>query len=722
MARIDDLIEQLTDSRLREQLTAAIGELRRRQRFGLVFEQHIPETTLLPGTSVAAGQIVQYRRDPKGGLWRVLTIKKTAAVIEPAGSDGKPSLRQSVKASDLLTIRPFGDPVYPALEPLGSLRRHSARPSHIVIEGENYHALQLLLYLHEGEVDCIYIDPPYNTGARDWKYNNRLVDAKDEWRHSKWLSMMDRRLRLAKRLLRPDGVLIVTIDEHEVHHLGVLLEAVFPGHLRHMVTVVINPKGTGKLNFARVDEYAIFCVPDVGRSIILGTAKATASNSLLDVVEEQDEPQDDESETLDDADVDDEEIQEAAESVSEEPATESYPFPPSEAGMWELRHLRRRGSESGYRHQRPNQFYPIYIDPEARKVVGAGDSLPLETAPTAKPEPGLEVIWPIDKEGHHRCWRYVPETMRDLIAEGRVVLGKHNPVHHTWTLNYWVRKTSHRKLKTVWTDTIYDAGTHGTTLLHNILGKRGVFPFPKSVYAVRDSLAAVLRIRPNALIVDFFAGSGTTLHATALLNVSDGGTRRCILVTNNEVDDKSTRRLHRQGYFAGDPQFDEHGIFQQVTRPRCEAVISGKRPDGAPIPGVDKDGRKFAQGLEENVSFYRLSYLDPDSVELGSHFEAVLPLLWIAAGSRGTCPTLPKKSADFLIAEAQGLAVLLREGQFSRFRRTVVQTPALSHVFLVTDSEEAFAEMRSELPRHLNTGMLYRDYLRSFRINTERNR
>ena len=169
-------------------------------------------------------------------------------------------------------------------------------------------------YLHEGDVDCIYIDPPYNTGARDWKYNNRLVDAKDDWRHSKWLSMMDRRLRLAKRLLRPDGVLIVTIDEHEVHHLGMLLESIFPNHLRHMVTIIINPKGTGKLNFGRVDEYALFCVPNVGRSLILGAATAKASADLLDAVEmeaegavdeEDDESQDGDPE--DDADDEEEE-------------------------------------------------------------------------------------------------------------------------------------------------------------------------------------------------------------------------------------------------------------------------------------------------------------------------------------------------------------------------------------------------------------------------------
>src|SRR6185295_18547061 len=102
------------------------------------------------------------------------------------------------------------------------------RPYHAVLDGENFHALQLFVYLYEGQVDCIYIDPPYNTGARNWKYNNRYVDSNDQYRHSKWLAMMKKRLWLARRLLKPNtGVLIVTIDEHEVHHLGMLLERVF---------------------------------------------------------------------------------------------------------------------------------------------------------------------------------------------------------------------------------------------------------------------------------------------------------------------------------------------------------------------------------------------------------------------------------------------------------------------------------------------------------------
>jgi adenine-specific DNA-methyltransferase len=723
LARVDELVDQIPDARLRAEMAAAIADIRRRHNFGLVFEQHIPETTLLADGPFELGQLVQHRRDPKSQSWRIVVLNKTTAVIELIDRN-KANARQKVAISDLLTIKRFGDPIYPALLNLGEVRRHTHRPSHVVIEGENYHALQLLVYLHEGDVDCIYIDPPYNTGARDWKYNNRLVDAKDDWRHSKWLSMMDRRLRLAKRLLRPDGVLIVTIDEHEVHHLGMLLESIFPNHLRHMVTIIINPKGTGKLNFGRVDEYAIFCVPNVGRSLILGSATAKVRADLLDTVEiEAEATADVDDESQDDAvEPADEEGEELEAGAEVEDDAWSYPFPRVEMEMWELRHARRRGSESGYRHQRPNQFYPIFIDPKARVVVRVGDSIPLDAEPRVETEEGLTAIWPIDKEGNDRAWRYIPESMRALVHQKRLVVGQYNRAHGTWTLNYWVKKATHKKLKTVWTDTAYDAGTHGTTLLHSILGERGLFPVPKSVYAVRDCLAAVVRNRPTALIVDFFGGSGTTLHSTALLNASDGGSRRCILVTNNEVNDKAVRRLQKQGYFSGDPEYEAHGIFQKVTRPRVEAVLTGKRPSGKAIPGADKDGRPFGNGLEENVTFYRLTYLNPDRVELGSAFGAVLPLLWLGAGARGNCPAPPKNGAPYMIAKEQRLAVLLLESHFAKFRAAVLDADDISHIYLVTDSEEAFAEMRSELPRRQRIGMLYRDYLRSFRINTERAR
>src|SRR5690606_32774029 len=128
--------------------------------------------------------------------------------------------------------------------------------------------------------------------------------------------------------------------------------------------------------------------------------------------------------------------------------------------------------------------------------------------------------------------------------------------------------------------------------LRNLLGGRA-FSFPKSVYAVYDCLAAILRDRRDALVLDFFAGSGTTFHATAMLNATDNGNRRCILVTNNEVEPEVAAQLSKENVYKGDPEFESCGIFEMVTRPRCEAVVTGKRPDGTPAPGEHLDGRPF---------------------------------------------------------------------------------------------------------------------------------
>ena len=208
-------------------MEAALREMKRRQQFGPVFEEHIPESTALYGRPIQTGSLVQKRDDPQARvLYRVTaTTPEGQATIEPSnGGESEP-----VPVVVLLAVKRFGEPICPALTPLGSVLQGGAdKPHHAVINGENFHALQLLVYQFEGQVDCIYIDPPYNTGARDWKYNNRYVDRNDACRHSKWSSMMEKRLRSAKRLLKPDGVLIVTIDEHELHHLGMLLRRYSP--------------------------------------------------------------------------------------------------------------------------------------------------------------------------------------------------------------------------------------------------------------------------------------------------------------------------------------------------------------------------------------------------------------------------------------------------------------------------------------------------------------
>jgi len=553
MARLEQLVEGVQEEELRWQIEAEIAALKERIRFGLVYERHLPETALIADPDlVEIGSLVRPKKDVDGETnYRVVGFKGKKTARLTVDGNGK---EIEAPVSELFVVKPFGEAIYPSLTPVDTVERSADRPHHAVINGENFHALQLLAYLYEGQVDCLYLDPPYNSGARDWKYNNDYVDNTDSYRHSKWLSMMEKRLRLAKRLLKPDGVLIVTIDENEVHHLGVLLEELFPEYLRYMITIVINPKGTAKVNFSRVEEYALFIVPDTGADVIEQLRPRDHQRKAVEPMAE-DEPEAD-------VNAEDEVVAEEVDEVSAEVAEDDTEY--------SVLYLRRRGAESSYRESRPKQFYGIQVDETTKTVVGIGPEVDEDAHPRNERDRNVLTIYPVDGEGNERVWRYGRDTMRSLIDNGEIRVGRYNEQFDTYTLNHWKpvpkEQVGLRRVRTVWWETRHDAGTHGTTLLANLLGRRKAFPFPKSLYAVRDALETVVRNRPDALIVDFFAGSGTTLHATALLNAEDNGRRRCILVTNNEVDPKTTRTLNKNGLYRGDPE------VEAAYQPRFEST------------------------------------------------------------------------------------------------------------------------------------------------------
>lgn len=291
MSTLSNLLRQVEqkDAQLAADLAREVKALSERREFGLNFERHTPETVELPGRPVRKGDKVRFLaergKSPKSvdqRLWRVQSITRTpegriAALTRQDTSDSEVETAQR-SVDDLIVVAEFRDPIYPGLKSTGKVERGGDKPFHTVINAENFHALQALLYTHEGKVDAIYIDPPYNTGARDWKYNNDYVDTDDIYRHSKWLAFMERRLKMAKRLLNPDdSVLIVTIDEHEVHRLRLLLEQTFPEAYVQMVTIVINPKGVAQGRFARVEEYALYCF--FGRAGVHATEDDLLSDS-----------------------------------------------------------------------------------------------------------------------------------------------------------------------------------------------------------------------------------------------------------------------------------------------------------------------------------------------------------------------------------------------------------------------------------------------------------
>ena len=236
MAAINDLISQIENQELQERILAELDRMNKQKKFGLVFEEHLPESVKLYDLPVKKGATVMEKAGGKSVYKVVSMADGLAECVDTTTQETK-----SFPVADIVPVALFGTPIYPYLKPIDSIcNAPDSDLWHTLIEADNYHALQLLEYLYAGKVDCIYIDPPYNTGARDWKYNNDYVDGADEYRHSKWLSFMQRRLALAKKLLNPkDSVLIVTIDEKEYLHLGCLLEQMFPEARIQMVSIVI---------------------------------------------------------------------------------------------------------------------------------------------------------------------------------------------------------------------------------------------------------------------------------------------------------------------------------------------------------------------------------------------------------------------------------------------------------------------------------------------------
>ena len=697
MAALNELIQKVENPELRTQLQAAADKLTKQKKFGLVFEEHLPECTPLYDIPVRKGAKVSVRNGKANKTYTVLKIENDIATCLPRNS------KEAVKFSvdKLVTTAELGDPIYPCLQPLGEVcNAPNSELWHTLIEADNYHALQLLEYLYAGKVDCIYIDPPYNTGAKDWKYNNDYVDGNDQYRHSKWLSMMQKRLEIAKRLLNPeDSVLIVTIDEKEYLHLGCLLEEMFPAARMQMISSVINPKGTARSNeFSRVDEYIYF--------VMIGEYQLSRTgNDML------------------------------TQNVSDESNVRWRGFP--------------RTGRKGLRPVNPGSWYPIYFNCTDDSFHSIGEAVYAGEVIPPAPE-GTYAIWPPVRNGEEYSWAMVPATFRKLYEIGAIRFGKPQKGKGTsisyltnnqlkeienGTIMVTGRDTNGALLvayseaskttapKTQWNMTTHEAGTYGTNIIGSIIpGRR--FSFPKSLYAVHDAIRFFVSNKPNALIVDFFAGSGTTLHAVNLLNAEDGGHRRCIMVTNNEISAEERKDFEARGIRQGDAEWEARGIARYVTWPRTVCSIEGHDVNGKPLKGnYITTGEKelpMADGFKANAAFFKLGFLDKTKVSLGMQFKELLSTLWMKAGAIGRCPVIDESVPDMLILPENKMAILNDENRFGVFVKELAQHPEIEVVYLVTDYESSFVAMSQALEGK-KTYQLYKDYLDNFRINAGRN-
>lgn len=264
-----------------------------------------------------------------------------------------------------------------------------------------------------------------------------------------------------------------------------------------------------------------------------------------------------------------------------------------------------------------------------------------------------------------------------------------------------------------WNRPSHSATDYGSTLLGRTLPARR-FPFPKSLYAVEDALRFFVGNKPDATVLDFFAGSGTTAHAVMRLNRQDGGRRRLIMVTNNEVSDEEARGLRAKGLRPGDPEWEALGICEYITKPRIRAAITGRTPEGDPIRGDYKFADEFpmAEGFEENAEFFDLTYEDPERVRHDLAFGTIAPLLWMRAGSEGRRIEHPNDTFDI----AATYAVLFNIDAAAPFARAVAAAEGIRLACIVTDDEKQYQMIADELPRGVQTVRLYEAYLQTFQI------
>ncbi len=659
---LDQLISRVDDATLRARLAHEVDLLRGSRRFGLVFDRHLPESVRLPDHPIRKGIRVALRDESSVETWVVDRFTdRTREVAVLSGDGGERHI------SELIVVREFGEPIYPGLRSVERIENGPAdAPWHVVINGENFHALQALRSTHRGKVDLIYIDPPYNTGNDGWIYNDRYVDQNDRAKSSKWLSFLERRLLIARDLLKPTGVIIAAIGDQEHHRLRMLLDQVF-GDLNFISNVVWQG---GRKNDSRYvsngADYMLIYARDEQELGATGTRWREEKTGVRQALEKANEIW-----TLNSEDI--------------ETANAAWK-------RW-LRSKKSAGeitdSVARYDLLDPSSGRPVNTYQDITWPGGGGG-----TYEVLHPVTGKAVKTP------SRGWLYKdPARMDEEIAEGRVWFGAdESTIPRKIT---YLDEMDDQVAMSVFSQDRKASNTYFRKVLGDLR-----FPNPKDCDVLKRWIA--LAAPPNAVVLDFFGGSGTTTDAVMQLNAQDGGTRQSILVTNNEVGAKEAKKLRKSDLHPGDPGWEACGVFEYVCRPRVSTVVTGRRPDGSP----------YSDGLSANVEMFDLTYLDPGMVRRGHEFGSVAPLMWFEGGARG--PRIDEVPEEgWALTGSYG--VLFDVDVLTAFADAVTDaatagTPPVV-VFVITDSEAEYQEAVERLPVGIETVQLYEDYLSNYTIN-----
>lgn len=673
MSTVDDLVARVTDPVLRQQLADQVATLVNHKQFGLVFQDHLPEAIEVPGLRPRTGDRVRLRGNTDGQNYLATRATKGVADIVPVTVSGETvdgAASESREYSELVVVKDFGEPVYAGLKPLASIERGGDKPKHVVIQGENYYALESLLYTHEGKVDVIMTDPPYNTGSSSWIYNDKFVDSGDDYRHSKWLAFMKRRLEHAERLLKETGVIVIAIDDTEQARLKLLCDDIF-GEQNFIANIVWQG---GRKNDSRFVS--------VGHDYMLIYGKN------VDALREADTRWRERKPGIDEALA-------AAERIWSDADGEHL----SATAEW--RKWMKDFKKSGFASDSVTRF--TSLDQEGRPMRTDGSTIspnprPNLTYPLTHPITGETIAPP--KNG----WRYSRDEMDRRIEAGLIVFGDNAskvPSHKT----FLDEMSSH-----VAESVFVQDRNRSSALLSDILGSRD-FPYPKDVDVIARWVNIVSGNNPEAVVLDFFAGTGTTAEAVMRLNAQDGGRRQSIIITNNELSAKTAGALRKAGHLPGDPEWEAEGVFHKVTWPRIETVVTGTR----------RDGSTYSEGLDENVEFFELTYEDPNLIALGRRFKAIAPLLWVKAGATGPLVDDIDKEQGWALPDGGTYGVLFDIARARDFAAAVhAAGSTVRHAFIVTDSESAYQAVAASLPpesQRFSSTRLYSDFLESFRVN-----
>ena len=444
-------------------------------------------------------------------------------------------------------------------------------PNHIIIEGDNLESLTTLAYTHEGKIDVIYIDPPYNTGNKDFTYNDSYVDSDDCFRHSKWLSFMSKRLRLAKRLLSDRGFIFISIDDNEFANLRLLCDDVFSANNFVASPVRRRRKSQANLskNISTIHEYVVI-----------------------------------------------------------------YRKSP----YYELNKIEANIDLSEYKNPDNDPRGPYKTMPCTNK----GGSKYTVTTPTGST---------ISEE-----WRFKEDTYYALLNDNRIVFPRGGAGKPRYKLFLSDKEDNGVIANSWWAD--LESNQEGATMLKEIMDGEEVFSNPKPIGLIRFIMT--LGSTNNSYILDFFAGSGTTLHATMALNAEDGGKRQCILCTNNE-----------------------NNICEDVTYERNKRVINGyTKPNGETVEGLH----------DNNLRYYRTAFVGrrrtPQNMRrlmlLASDMLCIKENLYTELDTFGELQTLEKGFRYFAQGAKQMLIIYNEEEIYTiidQLEKMTVNEPIIVYVF-----------------------------------------